>query len=452
MKPKLSVVGLGKLGAPMLAVFAHKGFDVTGTDINEDFVDAINEGRAPISEPQLQEMISANRDSIRATTDVAEAIRASSVTFIIVPTPSGEDGFFRNDYVEAALRSIGEALREKDEFHVVVVTSTVMPGATGSVLRAALEEASGKTVGETIGLCYNPEFIALGSVVRDMLYPDMILIGESDPKSGDILEAVYRGSVESQPEFQRMNWVNAELCKIAVNTYVTTKISYANMIADMCDHLEHADSDVVTQALGADSRIGKKYLKGAIGYGGPCFPRDNRAFSALGRSIGMRPDLADATDAINDHQSTRLVNAIRALAEPDGTHVAVLGLSYKPDTPVIEESQGLQLARDLVELGYRVAVSDPQAMAGLPDDLDTRIGRAPDAAGAITQATVIVLMTPWRDYGNIDPALFDTGAGPKTIIDPWGILDAERLPDAVTYVRLGTGGWRWRSEQQAAAE
>lgn len=285
MKPKLSVIGLGKLGAPMLAVFAKKGFDVIGMDLNSAFVDSINRGVAPVPEPQLQALITEHGERIRATTDMREAVLSSDVTFIIVPTPSGPDRFFRNDYVISALESIGAALHDKIGYHNVVVTSTVMPGSTGGVLRQTLERASGRTVGSDLGLCYNPEFIALGTVVRDMLYPDMILIGESDPKAGDMLESVYRGSTESGPEFQRMNWVNAELCKIAVNTYVTTKISYANMIADMCDHLDGADADVVTDALGADSRIGKKYIKGAIGYGGPCFPRDNKAFAALGRSL-----------------------------------------------------------------------------------------------------------------------------------------------------------------------
>ena len=280
MRPGLSVFGLGKLGAPMLAVFAHKGFEVIGTDLNPAFVDAINDGRAPVEEPGLAGMIAANRARIRATLDPAEAVAASDASFIIVPTPSGPDGFFRNDYLVSALEAIGRAIRAKAGYHLVVVTSTVMPGATGGILRETLERASGRRVGPDLGLCYNPEFIALGTVVRDMLNPDMILIGQSDAKAGDMLEAIYRQSVESRPDYQRMNWVNAELCKIAVNTYVTTKISYANMIAGMCDRLPGADADVVTHALGADSRIGRKYIKGAIAYGGPCFPRDNKAFAA----------------------------------------------------------------------------------------------------------------------------------------------------------------------------
>src|SRR5262249_2828965 len=156
-------------------------------------------------------------------------------------------------------------------------TSTVMPGSTGGEIQAELERASGRKIGPDLGLAYNPEFIALGTVVRDMLRPDFILIGESDKQTGDLLEAIYERSCDNDPAIRRMSFVNAELTKISVNTYVTTKISYANMLAEMCDRLPGADVDVVSAAVGSDSRIGSKYIKGAIGYGGPCFPRDNKA-------------------------------------------------------------------------------------------------------------------------------------------------------------------------------
>jgi UDPglucose 6-dehydrogenase len=175
-----------------------------------------------------------------------------------------------------------------------------------------------------------------------------------------------------------MNFINAELTKISVNTYVTTKISYANMIGEMCDRIPGADANVVTRAVGADSRIGNKYLRSAIGYGGPCFPRDNKAFAALGRKLGVRCDLAEATDRLNEHQLSRLIGAVEASAEP-GETVAVLGLSYKPHTPVIEESQGVALAAMLADAGYKVTVFDPLAHAAATSVLGSRspLPRAP---------------------------------------------------------------------------
>ncbi|GAB5506742.1 MAG: UDP-glucose 6-dehydrogenase AglM [Rhizobiaceae bacterium] len=428
----VSVIGLGKLGSPMAAVFAKKGLKVVGVDLNKQFVEYLNAGKAPVQEPQLQEFISEYRDNISATTSFCDAVLASEVTFIIVPTPSGSDDFFINDNVISAMKEIGSALRDKDDYHMVVVTSTVMPGSTGGPIRKALEEASGRKVGENLGLCYNPEFIALGSVVHDMLFPDMILIGESDDKAGSLLESIYRQSIESDAEFQRMNWVNAELCKIAVNTYVTTKISYANMIADMCDRLPTADSDVVTRALGADSRIGKKYIKGATGYGGPCFPRDNKAFAALGRSIGARTDLAEATDKINNYQVERLLELISAAAD-DNVPVAVLGLSYKPDTAVVEESHGVFLANALAQQGRTVHTFDPRAW---PNTLGENIKVFDNAADAISGAEVVVFMTAWPDFKQID---FTTlpNAGDLKVIDPWHLFDSAETIGVKRHIRPG---------------
>jgi UDPglucose 6-dehydrogenase len=434
--PRLSVIGLGKLGSPMVAVFAHKGFQVIGLDINRKFVAALAEGRAPIEETGLQQLIDQSRDRIRATADYEVAIQESDTTFIIVPTPSGPHHFFTNAYVVDAVTRIGEALKKKTEYHLVVVTSTVMPGSTGGEIRVALEATSRRTIGPTLGLCYNPEFIALGSVVHDLLLPDMVLIGESDVKAGQILEDIYKRSTESVPEIHRMNFVNAELTKISVNTYVSTKISYANMIGEICDRLSGADADIVNSAVGADSRIGRKYLKSAIGYGGPCFPRDNKAFAALSHKLGVRCDLAEATDRINDHQLARLQGAVEASAS-HGQTIAILGLSYKPGTNVIEAAQGVMLAKLLADKGYRVVVFDPLASGNAHAVLGARATIMPSARAAVREADVVVISTPWKEFKSLRPEDVSEGGGPRTIIDPWRVLSAETAARVARYVILG---------------
>jgi UDPglucose 6-dehydrogenase len=439
--PKLSVIGLGKLGSPMAAVFAAKGYRVVGLDLNPAFVGALNNGEAPVAEPRLQQMIEAGRANLRATTDYDDAVKNSDVSFIIVPTPSAADGFFSNKFVIEAVEAIGRALRAKPGYHLVAVTSTVMPGSTGGEIQKALEQASGRPVGDRLGLCYNPEFIALGSVVNDMLLPDMILIGESDEKAGEILEHIYRRSTESNPHIARMNLVNAELCKISVNTYVTTKISYANMIADMCDHLPGADAAVVTHAVGADSRIGRKYLRGAIGYGGPCFPRDNKAFAALGRRLGVNCDLAEATDGINEHQIQRLLGAIEATVQA-GARVAVLGMSYKPMTPVIEESQGVKLAGLLAGMDYRVTIADPMAGPAAKAVLGAAVDLAPSAASAVKAADVVVVTVPWPEFADLPAEVFERPEGKLVVIDPWGLYGATPVHAKVQLVSLGRGDWK----------
>ncbi|CAF0782327.1 unnamed protein product [Rotaria sordida] len=247
-----------------------------------------------------------------------------------------------------------------------------MPGSMDGIIRNALESSSGRKVGcrdDEIGLAYNPEFIALGQVIKDMLNPDFILIGESDRRIGDTLQALYSKIVTKQPlPFQRMNFINAEITKISLNTYVTTKITYANMLSELCENFSGADVDIVNAAIGCDSRVGSKYLKGALAYGGPCFPRDNRAFVALSKSMSVNALLAEATDQLNDYQIKRLLRKCEQIADlyfSDVPHikpiVGILGLSYKPDTPVVECSVACALANKLIN-NFDVFAYDPLAM------------------------------------------------------------------------------------------
>lgn len=430
---EIAVIGLGKLGSPLAAVLASRGHTVVGVDLNPAAVQALNAGRAPVVEPGLQERLAMAQGRLRATTDFADAIAATDISFVIVPTPSGPDGAFSNRYVIDAVKRIGAALKTTSRYHVVNITSTVMPGSTGGEIRAALEAASGRTVGADVGLTYNPEFIALGSVVRDLLQPDMVLIGESDPRAGSVLEGAYALTVPEGTPVQRMNWVCAELTKIAVNTYVTTKISYANMIAELCEQLPGADVDVVTRALGRDSRIGAKYLKGALGYGGPCFPRDNVALATLARTLGLKADVAEATDAVNRRQVDRVVRLVSRLA-PDPATVAVLGLSYKPDTPVVEESQGVMIARALAGAGHAVLIADPVALESASAVLGDTVTPMSTAEAAVAAASVIVVTTPDRSFAALAPESF-TG---KAVVDCWRILP-EAVGEVADVVHLGRG-------------
>jgi len=445
---KLSIIGLGKFGSPMAAVMAHKGHTVVGVDVNADFVKAIQEGRPPVREPQLAEMITANRERLSATTNYEEAILATDVTFIIVPTPSEQSGRFSMAYVLKAAESIGAALRKKD-WHLVVLSSTVMPGSTETVLKPALERASGKKCGEDFGLCYNPEFIALGSVVRDMLNPDMVLIGESDPRSGAILEELYTGVCESNPKIRRMNYVNAELTKLSVNTFVTTKISYANMLAQVCETLPGADVDVITAAVGCDTRIGTKYFKGALGYGGPCFPRDNRAFSALARDNGAPALLAEATDALNNRQAPRMAEQILAKLPKGGT-AGVIGLSYKPYTEVTEQSQGIFIAQKLLEAGVKVIVYDPEAMNNAKRELSGNVTFASSTAEVVRAVDVLAITTPWPEFARI--TMDDIRNGPVAVVDCWRMLSPEARECVPEYFTLGKGWSAGAHARQLAAQ
>ena len=247
---KVSIIGLGKLGASMAAGMASRGLDVVGVDVSRQAVDAVNDGRAPVQETGLGELIAANRDRLRATLSAEEAVLASEISFVIVPTPSDERGAFSIKYAEVAFRELGRALARKDGYHVIVLTSTVLPGSTRYGLLPILEAESGKRCGEDFGLCYNPEFIALGTVIRDFLNPDFYLLGESDARAGDALESIHRRVCLKDPVVRRMTLENAEIAKIALNSYVTMKISFANTLADLCERVPGGDVDVVSGAWG----------------------------------------------------------------------------------------------------------------------------------------------------------------------------------------------------------
>ena len=446
---QLSMIGQGKLGCPIAAALATRGFVVTGVDTDAHRVALINRHQPPIHEPGLVEILQQAGSRYHATTDLAQAVRSSQVTMILVPTPSGPEGEFVLDHVLAVCEQVGQALRRKTSYHLVVITSTVMPGSTAGPIRQCLEQASGRVVGQNLGLCYSPEFVAIGSVIRDFLHPDMLLIGQSDAYAGDLLEAIGRQAALTQPAVGRMNFVNAELAKLAVNTFVTTKITFANMLGSVCQNLSGADVDVVTQAIGMDSRIGRKYLKAAVGFGGPCFPRDNLALASLARATGGQSDLAQAVDAINRQQVTRLSDLICAQVQARYAHLdvtatlGVLGLSYKPETDVIEESQGLALVKELHWRGLTVLGYDPAANAHARAVLPPQVRLCDSLEQIVTQTDVLVLMTPWPCFKVLEtlpqrlPRIV-----PRVILDPWRMLDPvalRKLDPSLIYVALGRG-------------
>jgi UDPglucose 6-dehydrogenase len=434
---RLSVIGLGKIGSPVAAVFASKGHHVIGVDVAVEYVRMLASGKAPVQEPHLQELIDAGKGHLKASVSYEDAVLDSDISFVIVPAPSDENGVFTSKNVIAAVQEIGKSLRKKSSYHVVNIITTVMPGSTGGEIRHALEKSSRRRAGDNLGLCYNPGFIALGSVIRDMLNPDFILLGEFDSRAGDMVENLYRTACDNHPPIRRMDLINAEIAKLSLNAYLTTKISYANMLAGICEGLPGADVDVVTSAIGLDTRIGGKYLKGAIGYGGPCFPRDNAAFGAMARMVGARADIAEATDRLNRYQLERLVTHVRSRAAP-GSTVGILGLSYKPDTPVIEESPGVALAMQLCEAGYSLKIFDPMALDAARAILGTEAVTESMEACA-READVIVITTPWPVFSTLDPTFMRRASKRPVIIDCWRLLPKERFKDTAELVYLGYG-------------
>jgi len=435
----VSIIGLGKLGAPLAACFAARGFEVHAVDLDPNKVEAINRGVPPVNEPGLAELIKEANGRLRVSHDVEAAVRESQVTFIVVATPSEPNGGFSLRHVLPTCAAIGRALQVKSTYHLVVLTSTVMPGSTGGEVKSALEDVSGKRCGQGFGLCYSPEFIALGSVIYNFYNPDFVLIGESDRHAGEMLEQIYRRACKNSPAVARMNFINAEITKLSVNTYVTTKISFANMLARLCEKVPDADANVVTGALGLDSRIGPKYLKGAVSYGGPCFPRDNRALAALAARVGAASDLAETTDRFNRMQIKWLAELVRRHHNGNEA-IGILGLTYKPGTDVIEESFGLLLAQEFAAANLPVIVYDPSADVGCALAAYTTIRVARSAQDCLKHAGLAVLATPWPEFLKIPTEHWVRHNHPRTVIDCWRAFAHLDNVEGIRYVRLGFGG------------
>ncbi len=429
----ISVVGIGRLGLPLLVAMASKGFRVVGVDLNDAAVTSVNRGKPHIFEPGVAELLTRHKENISATTDTAAAVMATDMTFIVTATPSLTNGDFSVKYVKQAARNVAQALREKAAYHSVVLTSTVLPGATQGIV-SYVEKVSGKRVGRDFGFCYNPEFIAFGTVVADLLNPDFVLIGESDCQAGDTLQRFYERFCDGHPRFARMNYINAELTKIAVNTFVTTKISYANMLAEICEKLEGADVDVVTNALGMDSRIGGKYLRGGPGFGGPCFPRDNLALLYLSQKAGAPSLIAQATQETNRRQNERLVRLLRTLLN-ERKVLGIVGVSYKPDTDVIENSTGCYIAQAFIGKAA-VCMFDPGALEDARQAFEDKVTYVSSLRDCIRGSDVVVVTTPWRDVLGLKPSWFRK-ASAKVVVDPWRLFKNFRFPSNVRYVPLG---------------
>jgi len=390
----LAVIGLGKLGLPLAALLATSGNFVKGFDLSASHREAISSGHFEFTEPRLNELLDASHETLEVCDSISNAVEGASVVFIIVPTPSIDSGDFSNKHVLSAVREIGKAISESNSPVVVDVVSTVMPNSCQNEIRAALEESSSRKIGKTLGLCYNPEFIALGSVIHDMEYPDMHLIGESSKWAGDLVEQALKTITRRDVPVRRMNLTEAELVKIAVNNFVTMKIAYANMLFQVATTLGNIDVDIVTSAIGLDSRIGSKYLRAAAPYGGPCFPRDTRALSSLFRSIGLSDSLSNSTDLANENHIKFISRIVQEKAAP-GAKIGLAGISYKTGTKVIDESPGIAIAKLLLENNYEVIYWDDEQATVESENLP--LGRRDTMQELILDSDFIVISRPLKD-------------------------------------------------------
>ncbi len=434
----ISVIGLGKLGLCTASYFASKGHHVIGVEKNANFVSQLQARQCPIQETGLENLLEKSWSNLEVTMDQHDGVMRSDVSLIIVPTPSRPDGKFSNEYIERVLRDIGPIIKKKNRFHIVDVVSTVMPGSCDNIFKPLLEQLIGQECGKGFGLVYNPEFIALGSVITNFARPDMVLIGASDEKSGLIVRELYERSCENEPHMAVMTLLNAEITKLSLNCFVTSKISFANELSNICERIPGADVDQITDALGADTRIGRKYLTGGLGFGGTCFPRDNLAFQAFTKEIGYHANLSRATVTVNHSVVEKLYEYIMSNV-PRGGKVALFGLAYKQDTHIIEESQSITLSTMLIKSGFKVNVHDPQALEEAKSVLGYAVDYFDDPYRCAEGTDAVILLTHWPQFKQLDWERIERNVHDNALlIDSWRNLKQRKFT-RFNYIGLGLG-------------
>jgi len=352
---RISIFGLGYVGTVCAACFARFGFDVVGVDVNETKNAQINEGRSPIVEPGLEELIREGVQAKRlaATADHAQALESSEISLICVGTPSSGNGSLDTSHVEEVAGTIGRGLRARDGDHTVIVRSTLLPGTTLDRVKPVLEQASGRRCGEGLGLAYNPEFLREGSAIADFLDPPYTLIGSFDEASGDAAASIY--SALDAP-LHRVSIPEAEMAKYAANAFHAAKIVFANEIANF-SKAAGVDGREVMRLLVQDSRlnISPAYLRPGFAYGGSCLPKDVRALLHAAKKADVDVPLLESVQASNELQLRRGIELV--LGQP-GKRVGVLGLSFKAGTDDLRESPVVQLVEALLGKGYGVRIYD----------------------------------------------------------------------------------------------
>ncbi len=349
----LGVIGVGRLGICTALILEKAGFQVLCYDVNPQIRDAINTRKIVSSEPGVSEMLS-NAKNIFAVDSIEKLLHLDTF-FCVVPTPSLADGSYNHEYIEAMAKEMIRVFPLHKKPKILNIACTTMPGYCDSL------QEKFRVADLPIDVCYNPEFIAQGDILRGFVNPDILLIGEANEVCGDVLVNIYKKFVKSEPKICRMTRTEAEITKISINCFITTKISFANTIGDLCIS-KGANPTRVLKAIGGDSRIGAKYLNWGHGYGGPCFPRDNRALCLFSKHQGVQNLIGEATDTTNknhlDFLKQRLIEKQKGVGKP----FLFRDLAYKPGTTILEESQSLVLAQQLDLEGYSIYIQESDAV------------------------------------------------------------------------------------------
>jgi UDPglucose 6-dehydrogenase len=443
-KQAISILGIGYVGLCTAVGFASKGYTVIASTHNAEKAAKINKGIPPFHEPNLQKLLKKTIQNGNLTclvNQTEKAVLETGLTFNAVGTPSKPDGSIDLQFIEKSAREIGKALKQKSTYHVVIIKSTVVPGTTQDIVKPILEQESKKKCGSDFGLCMNPEFLRQGSAFQDTLHTDRIVIGEHDKKSGDTLDNVYKGFYgKNTPPTIRTSLSTAELIKYASNSLLATKISFINMIANICEKIPGADVKTVATAMGLDKRICPLFLNAGLGYGGSCFPKDVKALIRHSKSLDYTPKLLEEVENINKIQPLKAVQLCKEqLGNLKGKNIAVLGLAFKPNTDDMREARATPIINHLIQEGANVTAYDPVALPTAEKIFGNRIQYTASAIDCLKNADCCIIVTEWEEFKRLKPKDFNKNMKQPILIDGRRIYNPNEFNEKLTFMAIGLG-------------
>ena len=441
----ISVIGTGYVGLVTGTCFSETGNHVTCVDIDVNKVNKLSNGEITIYEPGLNKLFQRNlKDNrLKFTTSLVEGIKDAKVIFLALPTPPGEDGSADLKYVLGVAEELGKLLKP-DDYKIIVNKSTV-PVGTGEKVRNAIIESSkkvlslGEDLGEAFDVVSNPEFLREGVAVDDFMKPDRVVVGTNSERAKKIMGDLYAPYVRQGNPVIYMDIKSAELTKYAANSFLATKISFMNEIAQLCEKLG-ADVDMVRRGIGSDERIGKRFLFPGIGYGGSCFPKDVQALIKSSEEVDYSFKILKAVEEVNAKQKLHLVPKIKSYFNNhlQGKHFALWGLAFKPNTDDIREAPALYLIDALLNEGATITAYDPEAINNVKNVLGNKITFVNSEYDALNNADALVIATEWSEFRTPDFDEMDKRLKMKVVFDGRNLFDTKRMKElGYHYVSIG---------------
>jgi len=430
---QIAIVGTGYVGLVTGTCFADSGNDVTCVDNNAAKIDALTRGEIPIYEPGLAEMVEHNIEAgrLRFTTDLAASLHGAQLVFLAVGTPSGDDGAADLSNLWSVVRAMAPALDPK----TIVVTKSTVPVGTNAGIRAMLNELTGRDC----EIASNPEFLKEGAAIDDFMKPDRVVVGVTSAATAATLRDLYQPFLRTEKPFLVMSPESAEMTKYVANAILSTKISFINEMANLCERMD-ADINDVRRGIGSDSRIGHAFLFPGVGYGGSCFPKDVRALEAMGRAKGYELQILPAVDEVNRRQKTVLLTKVLDHFDNDlqGKSMAVWGLAFKPRTDDIREAPALAMIDELLARGAKLCVHDPEAMENVRRQYGDKLQYADRPYEALDGAEALLVMTEWKEFQNLNLATIRGKMRRPVVFDGRNIYEPKLMREAgFTYYSIG---------------